>query len=367
MASIDKLKDNLQTHLFENEKILATVQGSFAKDFFNSKIYKKGILSLTNKRILFYSKKIFGYIMESFPLENVSSIEFSSGLMGKEISFFATGNKAKLKWIQRGEVDLFIKKAQESIGSGSKNKELSENPIISDHQVKLSNPTKNIEEEPLDESVPPSNQSRLILTKRPWYHGMPFVITMLFLFSPIGAIFMWTGKRFPLWVRIPITGIIALFLVGLIVSPEEKTEQASQKIYNETTIPEEEAEPSEKAAKQNEANKFASNLKRKIGDYENLNYDIKMDYGSKNDVALHLYYKTMPSNLLQVKSDATFVAKKALATMTKSGVNPSDDMAFLFVHAKKMEKGETGKDLVRVFGRISYSFSDDQLEWEPGK
>lgn len=116
MANIDKLKKNLSKHLFDDESISATVEGSFETEFLNSKTYKTGILSLTNKRILFYAKKLFGEMLESFPLESISSLETSKGLTGRKISFFASGNRVKLKWIQRGEIDLFVRQSQMMIG-----------------------------------------------------------------------------------------------------------------------------------------------------------------------------------------------------------------------------------------------------------
>ena len=43
---------------------------------------RSGVLLATDRRILFYAKKLGGYELESFPYKSVSSIEQSKSLMG---------------------------------------------------------------------------------------------------------------------------------------------------------------------------------------------------------------------------------------------------------------------------------------------
>jgi hypothetical protein len=56
----------------------------------------------TDRRIVFYAKKLGGYELESFPYKSVSSIEQSKSITGHAISFFASGNRVNLKWIPKG-------------------------------------------------------------------------------------------------------------------------------------------------------------------------------------------------------------------------------------------------------------------------
>jgi Bacterial PH domain len=63
---------------------------------------RSGVLLATDRRILFYAKKLGGYELESFPYKSVSSIEQSKSLMGHAVSFIASGSRVNLKWIPEG-------------------------------------------------------------------------------------------------------------------------------------------------------------------------------------------------------------------------------------------------------------------------
>lgn len=62
---------------------------------------------------------LFGFELETFPFKNISSIEKSKGLMGSSITIHASGNDAKMKWIQKGEVDKFTELVSLNIGQGA--------------------------------------------------------------------------------------------------------------------------------------------------------------------------------------------------------------------------------------------------------
>lgn len=51
----------------------------------------------TDQRVVFYAKKLGGYDLESFSYGNISSFEQSKTMMGYQVSFFASGNKVRLK------------------------------------------------------------------------------------------------------------------------------------------------------------------------------------------------------------------------------------------------------------------------------
>lgn len=116
MAKIEKLKEQAFTHLDSNEKVVATVMGAYESKIMGKDTVRNGVFIATDKRIVFYGKKMLGYDLEFFPLSNISSIEVSKGLMGHTISFFASGNKVNMKWINVGEVQKFINYVKESVG-----------------------------------------------------------------------------------------------------------------------------------------------------------------------------------------------------------------------------------------------------------
>jgi hypothetical protein len=57
-----------------------------------SSTVRSGIFLATDRRLIFYAKKMGGYDFESFPYANVSSFEQSKGMMGHSMRFFASGN-----------------------------------------------------------------------------------------------------------------------------------------------------------------------------------------------------------------------------------------------------------------------------------
>ena len=60
---------------------------------------RKGILAATDRRMVFFAKKVGGYDLESFPYGNISSLEQGKNMMGGLLKFFASGNTVSMKWI----------------------------------------------------------------------------------------------------------------------------------------------------------------------------------------------------------------------------------------------------------------------------
>jgi hypothetical protein len=75
MAKLEKLVEQVQTHLDEGEKVLVAVRGSYEIERMGQDSVRKGIFAATDHRLVFYAKKMTGYDFEVFPYENISSIE----------------------------------------------------------------------------------------------------------------------------------------------------------------------------------------------------------------------------------------------------------------------------------------------------
>lgn len=103
MSKVDKLIEKSKEHLGDNENVIAVVMGTYETEIMGSSSIRAGIFIATETRIVFYAKKLIGFELESFPYQNISSIEMSKGMLGYSISFFSSGNKSSMKWIQ--EVD----------------------------------------------------------------------------------------------------------------------------------------------------------------------------------------------------------------------------------------------------------------------
>jgi len=119
MAKIDRLTKQVQEHLDADEEILAVVLGSYEIKIFGRDSVRKGIFAATNRRLVFYAKKLTGYEFEVFPYSNISSFEAGKNMMGHTLSFFASGNKAKMKWIRYGDVSRLYEYVSSQIGKQS--------------------------------------------------------------------------------------------------------------------------------------------------------------------------------------------------------------------------------------------------------
>lgn len=110
MAKIEKLVEQAQTHLQSGEVIQEAVMGSYEAKLMGSDTVRAGVMLATDRRIVFYAKKLGGFDLESFPYGSISSFEQSKSMMGHQIKFFASGNTINLKWINDAEaLAAFVK------------------------------------------------------------------------------------------------------------------------------------------------------------------------------------------------------------------------------------------------------------------
>jgi hypothetical protein len=99
MAKLEKLVGLATDHLEPGETIRGAVQGTYETKIMGSDTVRAGVLIATDRRVVFYAKKLTGYDLESFPYGNISSFEQGKNMMGHNITFFASGNRVHVKWI----------------------------------------------------------------------------------------------------------------------------------------------------------------------------------------------------------------------------------------------------------------------------
>lgn len=109
MAKIEKLLKEAKEKHFENGEIdIATVMGAYQSTSLGQKTIRNGIFIATDRRILFFGKRTFGFDLESYTYRNISSIELSKKLTGHVISFFASNNKVSMSMVNIGDIKGFI-------------------------------------------------------------------------------------------------------------------------------------------------------------------------------------------------------------------------------------------------------------------
>lgn len=126
---LEKLVDDAKKHLEDGEIIIQSVLGAFKTKRLGAESARLGALIATDRKILFYGKKTFGYETEMFPYSNISSIELSKGMLGHKISFFASGNRAEMGSINSPNVNEFLSIVREKLGKKSEAVQPSTNSV----------------------------------------------------------------------------------------------------------------------------------------------------------------------------------------------------------------------------------------------
>jgi len=99
MAKASKNLQHLEAHLEAGEEVQAHVEGLYETKIMGSESVRKGILVATDRRMLFFAKKVGGYDLESFPYGNISSLEQGKSMLGASLKFFASGNTVAMQRI----------------------------------------------------------------------------------------------------------------------------------------------------------------------------------------------------------------------------------------------------------------------------
>lgn len=119
MAKLDKLVARAAEHFEPGELITAAVQGTYETRIMGSDTIRAGVLIATDRRVVFYAKKLGGYDLESFPYRNISSFEQSKNMMGHSVTFFASGNRVHMKWIPTTtDIAAFTAAVKEAMNGG---------------------------------------------------------------------------------------------------------------------------------------------------------------------------------------------------------------------------------------------------------
>ena len=100
MAKVEKLLEQARAHLEADEEVLFSILGAYEAKVLGSDSVRNGVLIATDRRLVFYAKKLGGYDLESFPYRQISSFEGGKSMMGHHVKIFASGNNVQVKWMK---------------------------------------------------------------------------------------------------------------------------------------------------------------------------------------------------------------------------------------------------------------------------
>lgn len=96
--------------LWHDEEVKGLIQG-----FYNN---GNGLLVATNSRLIFINKKLLGgIVVEDFPYDKISSIQYETGLMFGKITIYTSGNKALIEQTDKKMARTFCDEARERISN----------------------------------------------------------------------------------------------------------------------------------------------------------------------------------------------------------------------------------------------------------
>lgn len=109
-----KLLVRARQHFHDGETVSASLLGAFETKLAGNDTVRHGILIATDRRIVFYAKRAFGYDFKQFPYKAITSIEAGHRMMGDYLSLYVSNNEITVKWLH-GDVHGFVALVQAQI------------------------------------------------------------------------------------------------------------------------------------------------------------------------------------------------------------------------------------------------------------
>jgi len=157
--------------------------------------------------------------MEVFPLINISSFEQGKGAMGHKISFFSSGNKVAMKWIQKGDVKKFIEYMHYIIGASGQSvysqQQFVDEPAPVQPILQQTNTISAIPPEVVAKFTNSQTQQTLASDKPKWFESKNKVYLWLLLFFPAGIYALWKNSTFTNKHKIIGTSVFAVLLAAI--------------------------------------------------------------------------------------------------------------------------------------------------------
>lgn len=85
----------LDGYLWEGETVDQMTTGMYGKG--------NGLVVLTDRRLLFVQDGVLSKTTEDFPIDKVSSVQWTSGILTGDIVIFASGNKSEIKGVNKDD------------------------------------------------------------------------------------------------------------------------------------------------------------------------------------------------------------------------------------------------------------------------
>jgi hypothetical protein len=104
----------LADHLWHDEHVSLITGGTYGPG--------TGIVVLTDRRLFFLKDGVMSKTSEDFPLDKISSVQWSTGMLLGKITVFASGNKAEITNVQKADGKAITDAVRARLAGGSSSK-----------------------------------------------------------------------------------------------------------------------------------------------------------------------------------------------------------------------------------------------------
>lgn len=119
----------LESELWEAETVSLLASGTYTSG--------NGVIVLTDRRVLFYLKRLVGAQTEDFPLSKISSIDYKSGMLMGEITIYTSGQKATIKNVEKAIGKQIVDAVRNQISQPTETPKISNGDSVADQLLKL--------------------------------------------------------------------------------------------------------------------------------------------------------------------------------------------------------------------------------------
>jgi hypothetical protein len=119
-AAVDRMRSKygakreirkLPDYLWEGEQVERLTGGTYGPG--------QGLVTLTDRRLLFLMDGLVHKMTEDFPIEKISSVQWSSSVVFGSIVVFAAGNKAEIKNVDKTDGKAIVDAMRAQLNRGS--------------------------------------------------------------------------------------------------------------------------------------------------------------------------------------------------------------------------------------------------------
>lgn len=112
--------EGAREHLENNEEIIDYLFGMYDSKILGEDTKRNGVLVATNKRVIFYGKKMLGYELETIDYQKISSVDYSKGLVYGKLKIYTSGNDIEFETTMEHNARKFMQLIKEEAVSPQK-------------------------------------------------------------------------------------------------------------------------------------------------------------------------------------------------------------------------------------------------------